>query len=153
MASIKEAVEGLRSGRYGGLIEASIDLGFSKAWLSQTRKRNPVVAKMIEEACTSSAFKTAVSKNKEKRKAQNSQRAKSLGEINMASIKEAVEGLRSGRYGSMPEAGIDLGFGEAWLTRAKKRNPVVAKMIEEACTSPAFQAAVSKNKEKTQSPK
>ena len=148
MASIKEAVEGLRSGRYGGLIEASIDLGFGKAWLSQTRKRNPAVAEIIEEACTSPAFKAAVSKNKEKRKAQNSQRAKSLGEINMASIKEAVEELRSGRYGSMPEAGIALGFGEAWLTRAKKRNPMVAEMIEEACTSPAFKAAVSKNKEK-----
>ena len=60
---------------------------------------------------------------------------KSTGKIN-----QAIEGLQNGKYKSLREASLAMGFSESWLSSTAHRRPDIAERIEEACASPAFEA-------------
>ena len=158
MGEVDQAVAGLTSGRYSSMREASRALGYDKKWLSNLSRRRPDIAERLREACSSPEFKATHAA----RRAQDLLRIKADAvasgrdkdvpwrQQHSAQIKEAVDGMRSGRYGSMSTASIALGFGKNWLNQARKRNPETAAMIAEACAAPAFQAAARKNTEKQQ---
>ena len=53
MQSINQAIEGLKSGQYKNLSQASQALGFNRNWLSRLKKRDPTVAELIDKALQS----------------------------------------------------------------------------------------------------
>ena len=159
MSEVDQAIAGLTSGRYSSMREAGRALGYNAGWLSHLKCRRPDIAERLREACSSPEFRATCAASR----AQDLLRVKADAVASgrdkdapwrrqhIAKVEEAVDGLRSGRYGSMKAASIALGFGSYWLNQARKRNSEIAEMIEEACAAPAFQAAVRKNTENQQS--
>ena len=158
MSEVDQAVAGLASGRYSSMRAASRALGYNKKWLSNLSRRRPDIAERLREACSSPEFKATRAAGKAqdllkiKAAAVASGRDKDVPwrQQHSAQIKEAVDGMRSGCYGSMSAASVALGFGKNWLNQAGKRNPEIAEMIAEACAAPAFQTAAQKNAAKHQ---
>ena len=135
---VHQAIEGLKSGQYKNLTQASRAAGFNKTWLSELKNRRPDIAELIDEAFQSPAFKEAQNaKNKSQHRKERS----------MQSINQAIEGLKSGQYKNLSQASQALGFNRNWLSRLKKKDPAVAELIDEAFQLPAFKEAQNaKNK-------
>ena len=128
---VHQAIEGLKSGQYKTLRQASQVLGFNRSWLSELKNRRPDIAELIDEAFQSPEFKaTQGAKNKGRWRRDGS----------MQSINQAIEGLKSGQYKNLSQASQALGFNRNWLSRLKKKDPAVAEFIDEAFQSPEFKA-------------
>ncbi len=148
MDKINQAIEGLETGLYDSLAQACRALGFSESWLTSTARRRPDIAERLEKARSSPAFEVVRDPGSVKRspeqKAEMSARNKGdrspVWNKNIDKIDRAIEGLKNGEYKNLKEASLALGFNGSWLTSIARRKPDIAKRIEEACASPAFEA-------------
>ena len=138
---INQAIDGLAAGHYGSLQQASQAMGFSKGWLTTIKRRHPMIARRLEEA-------RAAPECQAKRQADLQHEANlrtgaqnHAWNQNLDKIDRALDGLSSGQYDSLEAASRAMGFSARWLKETKKKRPDIAQRLEEACATPAFQAA------------
>ena len=141
---IDQAIDGLASGQYGSLREASRNMGFNPVWLTSVKMARPDIAQRIDQACATPAFQAIYEVGQAERMAELKKHAvaaiRKREHPNIDKIDQAIDGLASGQYGSLQESSQALGFHKSWLSVIRRSNPIIAERLGEACATPACQA-------------